>query len=229
MNARTLLPLAALLVASSIACNSTTVLSAKFDAEAIGAPPAVMQNVGTVRFVRGAGSVTVQPSPVDGSTTNKWARVSHPTKPAPETSLRAQFDSFHGAGKYGLLAVLFIPTGTGAVTLQLEPFGGGPDTFTNFMHIDFMPENNVRVNDDESTRFGSFPRDQSFVVSVLVDSTVSPPTARVSLLGGGSATGQRDVTLPSIASQYGGVRFWMGFQWTGQFFVDEIIVTKQNP
>jgi hypothetical protein len=229
MNPRTLLPLAALLVLLSVACNSTTVLSAQFNAEPVGAPPAFAQNVGTVTFLNGAGTVTVQPSPVDSSTTNKWARVSHPTQPAPETSLRAQFDSFHGAGKYNLLAAMFIPTGTGAVTLQLEPIGGSPGTFTNFVHIDFMPENNVRVNDDESTRFGSFPRDTSFVVSILLDSTVSPPTARIALLGGGSASGQRDVTLPSIANQYGGVRFWMGFQWTGQFFVDEILVTKQNP
>ena len=124
---------------------------------------------------------------------------------------------------------MFIPSGTGVVTLQLEPIGGGINTFTNFIHIDFMPENNVRVNDDESTRFGSFPRDASFVVSMLVDSTVAPPTARISLLGGGSASGQKDVTLPAIANQFGGVRAWMGFQHKGTFFIDEILVTKQNP
>lgn len=64
---------------------------------------------------------------------------------------------------------MFIPSGTGVVTLQLEPFGGG------------------------------------------------------------SASGQKDVNLPSIANQFGGVRFWMGFQHTGTFFVDEILVTKRNP
>lgn len=31
-------------------------------------------------------------------------------------------DAPHGAGKYNLVTALFIPTGTGAVTLQLEPF-----------------------------------------------------------------------------------------------------------
>jgi hypothetical protein len=231
MNARNLLPLAALLVLLSVACNSTTVLSAQFNAEPVGSPPAFAQNVGTVQFINGAGSVTVQPSPVDGSVTNKWVRVSHPTQPTPETSLRAQFDGFHGTGKYNFLAAVFIPTGTGAVTLQFEPFGGSVSTFTDFLHLDFMPapQNDVRVNDDNANRFGSFPRDQAFVVSVLVDSTVSPPTARISLLGGSGATGMKDVNLPSMANQFGGVRLWMGFQWTGSFFVDEILVTKQNP
>jgi hypothetical protein len=38
-----------------------------------------------------------------------------------------------------------------------------------------MPENNVRINDNNADRFGTFPRDQSFVVSIQVDTTASPP------------------------------------------------------
>lgn len=208
------------------ACNSTTVLLANFNAEPLGAPPAFNQPTGTMQFVNGAGSVTIANPP--GSTT-KWMRVSHPTVPTPETVTRARFDAPHGAGKYNLVTALFIPTGTGAVTLQLEPFNGDINSSPELLHLDFMPENNVRLNDNDADRFGAFPRDQSFVVAILVDSTVSPPTARISLLGGGGASGQRDVTLSSGASSFGAVRLWMGFQWEGSFFVDDLLVTRQNP
>jgi hypothetical protein len=224
---KSILTVAAVLAAlfTFASCQSTTVLLANFNTEAVGAPPAVNQPTGTVAFSDGAGSVRVAASPT-GSGSN-WLRISHPTQPAPETVMRATFDSFHGTGKYGLLASIFIPSGTGAVTLQLESFNGSIQSAAELLHIDFMPENNIRLNDDNSTRFGSFPRDQAFVVSVQVDNAASPPTATVAVLGAGTS-GSKTVNLPAIANQYGAVRFWMGFQWTGTFFVDDILVTKRN-
>jgi hypothetical protein len=214
------------LLVSLAACNSTTVLLANFNTEPVGAPPAFTQPTGTVETSAGAGSVTVVVSP-DSSTGSHWLRISHPTQPAPETVMRARFDSFHGSGHYGLLASVFIPSGTGAVTLQLEPFSGSVNSSPDFLHLDFMPQNNVRLNDNDADRFGTFPRDQSFVVSIQVDTTMTPAKATISLLGAG-ATGSKDVVLPSLASQFGAVRIWMGFQWTGTFFVDDVIVTRQN-
>jgi hypothetical protein len=218
--------LAALLL-SCVACNSTTVLLANFNSEPVGAAPAFNQPTGTVEISNGAGSVRVAPSPVPSATTN-WVRIDHPTQPAPETVMRARFDSFHGAGKYGLLASVFIPSGTGAVTLQLESFNGSVDSAAEFLHLDFMPQNNVRLNDVDADRFGTFPRDQSFVVSINVDTTVSPAKATVTLLGAGASGSRENITLPAIANQFGAVRFWMGFQWTGHFFVDDLIVTRRN-
>ena len=206
-------------------CGSTTVLLANFNAEPLGGPPAFAQPTGTVETRSGAGSVLVANPP--GSST-KWAQISHPTQPSPQTMLRARFDSFHGTGKYGLLVAVFIPSGTGAVTLQLEPFAGTIDSSPEFLHLDFMPENNVRINDNNADRFGTFPRDQSFVVSIRVDTTAFPPKGTISLLGGSGASGSRDVTLPSLATQFGAVRLWMGFQWTGSFFFDDLLVTRSN-
>jgi hypothetical protein len=226
MNAILKITLLLVLLVSLAACNSTTVLLANFNTEAVGAPPAFNQPTGTVVTSEGAGSVRVAASPESASTTH-WLRISHPTHPTPETVMRARFDSFHGAGHYVLLASVFIPTGTGAVTLQLEPFGGDISSSPDFLHLDFMPQNNVRLNDNDANRFGTFPRDQSFVVSIQVDTTVTPAKATISLFGAG-ATGSKDVVLPSLASQFGAVRIWMGFQWTGTFFVDDILVTRQN-
>lgn len=224
MNAILKITVLLVLLLSLAACNSTTVLLANFNAEPVGAPPAHNQPTGTVVFADGAGSVRVSNPP--GSSTN-WLRISHPTHPSPETVMRAQFDSFHGPGHYVLLASVFIPSGTGAVTLQLEPFNGSINSSPDFLHLDFMPENNVRLNDVDADRFGTFPRNQSFVVSIQVDTTVTPATAIISLLGAGTS-GTRNVVLPSLAAQYGAVRFWMGFQWTGSFFVDDILVTRGN-
>lgn len=226
---RTILMISALLAAlfSLGACQSTTVLLANFNTEAIGAPPAVNQPTGTVAFSDGSGSVRVSSSPTGATPGNDWLHISHPTQPAPETVMRAQFDSYHGTGKYGLLASLFIPSGTGAVTLTLESFNGTIQSTADFIHFDFMPDNTVRINDVDASRFGSFPRNQAFVVSVQVDNGATPPTATISLLGSGTS-GSQTVTLPSIANQYGAVRFWMGFQWTGDFYVDDIIVSKRN-
>jgi hypothetical protein len=226
MNAILKIALLLALLLSLVACNSTTVLLANFNTEPVGAAPAFHQPTGTVEKSDGAGSVRVAVSPDPGTGTH-WLQISHPTQPAPETVMRAQFDSFHGTGHYGLLASVFIPSGTGAVTLQLEPFNGTINSSPDFLHLDFMPQNNVRLNDVDTDRFGTFPRNQSFVVSIQVDTTVTPPTAKITLLGAG-ASGSRDVVLPSLASQFGAVRFWMGFQWTGTFFVDDILVTKQN-
>ncbi len=163
-------------------CNSTTVLLANFNVEPVGAPPAPTQPTGTVAIADGAGTVRVAASPDPASPANNWLRISHPTQPAPETVMRAQFDSFHGTGRYGLLVSVFIPSGTGAVTLQLEPFAGSISSSPDFLHLDFMPENNVRINDHNANRFGSFTRDKSFVVSIRIDTTVSPAKATVSLL-----------------------------------------------
>ena len=226
-----ILRMAALAVAliSLAACGTTTVLHATFDTEPVGGPPAATQPIGTVTTANGAGSVTVAGSPVPGEQSH-WARIRHPNQPAPETVLRAQFDAPHGPGKYGLLCVLFIPSGTGVATVQFENFGGSIGSAADFMHLDFMPENNVRINDDPnpSHRFGTFTRDKSFVLSVQIDSTVNPPKATVTLLGAG-ASGSADVpNLPAIANQFGAVRVWMGFQFTGTFFVDDILVTRRN-
>lgn len=209
-----------------MACNATPVLHAKFDTEAIGAPPALNQVTGTVTTKEGAGSVRVAVSPVSSSAGNNWLKISHPTKFAPETAMRAQFDAFHGAGEYGLLMAMVIAKDTGPVTLQLEPFVGTIESSLNFLHLDFMPENDVRVNDNDGDRFGAFPRDKAFLVSVKVDSTVSP--AKGTITPAGDASGSKDIELPPAATQFGAVRIWMGHEWVGTFFVDDVLVTRAD-
>jgi hypothetical protein len=215
----------------STACNSTTVLQASFNSDTAGSPPASTQAVGTVLLDPGAGSITVVDALASGLAANKWVQISHPTARSQQTGLRGSFSRFDGVGEYGLVASMYIPNGAQLVTVQFEtstPQSSG--NFPSFLHLDFMPEGDVRI-DDSTVRFGRFPRDQPFVLSVRLVITATSATASITLLGTG-ASGSIDVPVnPSwlvLARQYGGVRFWMGSQWQGTFFVDDIIVTRKN-
>jgi hypothetical protein len=144
-------------------------------------------------------------------------------------ALQCKFAQFEGDGTYVFSTFLYMPSGTGAATVQFEPFdqpignyGGG------FLHLDLMPDNTLRIDDNDATRFGTFPRDQEFVLQVTVKINATP-TAHI-LLSGAGASGERDYTiLPPyvpLARQYGAMRLWMGVPWTGEFRATNIVVTR---
>lgn len=211
-------------------CNSTTVLLANFKNDAVNSPPASAQPTGTVNIEAGAGSVVVVSSPKPDLPANKWARISHPTSPGEPTELTGNFTQF-GLGNYGLLASLHIPAGSEVVTVQFEASDQSPLPFGPFLHLDFMPEGDVRI-DDSAVRFGQFPRDENFVLSVNLNISQSAATAEITLLGG-NATGSINVDVSSnvlsLARHFGAVKFWVGFQHKATFFVNDIIVTRKNP
>jgi hypothetical protein len=219
------------LLVLTTACNSTTVFQANFSSDTPGSAPATTQATGTILLSPGSGTITVVDAPAAGLPANKWVRVSHPSQPTPETVMKGEFSRFDGLGNYGFLASLYIPTGTGAVTVQFETFGRGLNNSPDFLHLDFMPAGNIRIDDDDSRTFGHFPRDQVFVLSVNLVITATNATAHISLLGAGTS-GSIDVNIQpnrlTLARQFGSVRIWMGFQWTGIFFVDDILVTRRN-
>jgi hypothetical protein len=225
MRALAILSLALLPLA--VGCTSQTVLLATFENDSVGAAPSQNQQTGTVAIEDGAGSVRVVAAPPGAS--SNWVQINHPTAQTNPTALQGNFSQFKGDGTYGLLAVCFLPKGTGVVTLQFEPFGQPVTTFTNFLHLDFLPNNTVRINDTDAV-FGTFPRDQFFTISVTLTITASAATAHMQLLGAG-ASGDLDVDVKplALARQFGAIRFWMGFQHAGSFLVDEIVVTHKNP
>jgi hypothetical protein len=205
-------------------CAAETVFLAAFNSDAVGSPPSPTQSAGTVAVDQGAGTVRVV-GPLAETTANS-VEISHPFAPSAPTALQCRFAQFKGDGTYRVLARLFIPKGCGIVTLQFEPFAQGPAIYTNFMHLDFMPNNTVRL-DDGSTVFGTFPRDQYFTVSVSLDISASGATSRLALFGEG-ASGTLDYTVTGplvLARQFGAVRLWMGSQHTGSFQAVPVLVT----
>jgi hypothetical protein len=207
-------------------CKSTTVLLANFKNDNIGSAPGATQPTGTVSLNPGAGSITVVAAPKPNQPANKWALISHPSAPSPETTLTGIFSKFFGTGKYGLLVSLHIPSGAGVVTVQFESFNQA----ASFMHLDFMPEGNVRI-DDTNVTFGHFPHDGNFVLSVNLNITSTTATAEIALLGAGASGNITTNVQPlflNVAKQFGAVMFWVGFQHKASFFVDDILVTRRN-
>ena len=68
-------------------------------------------------------------------------------------------------------------------------------TAQEFLHIDFMTNNTVRIDDDDATEFGSFPRDQVFLVQVTLNISAAQSTVQV-VLSGGVASGTQNYTMP---------------------------------
>jgi hypothetical protein len=222
-----------LLLAAS--CDVKTLLLANFNSDTIGLPPGQTQDVGTVSLDPGDGTITVVAAPTPSLPPDKWAWISHPKAanlsgpeaPSPGTALRCNFVRAEGDGSYGMRASLYIPSGAQVVTVDFEPWRAG----TRFLHLDFMPEGDVMVDDRPDSRFGSFPRDQEFILTVSLDITSTTATAHIDLLGAG-ASGSSDVSvqpdLIDTARQFGAVRFWVSFQFKGSFFVDNVLVTHKT-
>ncbi|HUR79666.1 MAG TPA: hypothetical protein VM733_02805 [Thermoanaerobaculia bacterium] len=222
----------ALLALSLAACGTTTVLHSSFNAEPAGSAPLRDQPVGTVLSANGGGSVTIAPRAGSAAGDHPgWVEIRHPFTTS-RTELRARFDAAHGTGKYTLLAVLYIPSGAGPLTLQLEGLGDPSDIYSSvdFLRLDFLPGHRVTYTTyDGPAPLGPFPPDAEILVSVSFDSTVAPAIATVSILHGTTVLARNEnVILPSRATDFGSVRVLMDEPSTGSVFVDDIVVTRKD-
>ncbi len=221
-----LIPCAALLMLP--ACASETLFRSNFDNTAVNQPPAVAQSVGTAHVDGPAGSVIVIAAPVAPS--GKWVQVSRPNGPA-VAGLQGKFVQFKGAGRYTFSATMFMPPGAGVATVQFEPFLNQASNLSAFLHLDFMPDNTVRIDDLEATKFGSFTRGEPFIVQVTLDINATASTAHI-VLAGATANGVKDYTiqspLQSQSLQFGAIRIWQGFPHTGAFDATNIVVTRRT-
>jgi hypothetical protein len=210
-------------------CASETLFQSNFDSAPINQPPAHTQQVGTVNIDGPAGKVITIASPV--TTGGNWVQIIRSSDQQSVSGLQCNFSKFIGAGQYTFSSVLFIPTGSGLATIQFEAFDQPVGTYTNFLHLDFTQDNMVRLDDNDSIKFGSFPRDQAFIVQVTLNINTTAPTAQIVLSGAG-ATGSHNYSILrafiGLAQQFGAVRLWMGFPWTGSFDASTIVVTHQT-
>jgi hypothetical protein len=183
-----------------------------------------MQDVGTAIIDGPPGSVIVIAPPVSPS--GKWVQISRPNGPE-VAGLQGKFSQFRGDGMYTFSATMFMTSGSGVATIQFETF----TTPASFLHLDFMQDNQVRIDDNEGTKFGSFPRNQPFIVQVTLNINASASTANIVLSGAG-ASGERDYTIISpfqnVSRQFGAVRLWQGFPHTGAFDATIIAVTRKT-
>jgi hypothetical protein len=217
----------ALIAAILCGCTSETLFKSNFDATAVGQPPSATQAVGSAALDAPAGSVVVIAPPVQPS--GHWLQISRPSGPA-VAGFQGKLVRMPGQGTYTFSATLFMPSKSQTATIQFEPFTNTTSDLGGFLHLDFTPENNVRIDDNENARFGEFPRDQPFIVQVTLTIGVSS-TARI-ILSGAGASGDTTYTLPgpfnNRAQQFGAIRVWQGFPHIGAFDVTNIVVTKKK-
>ena len=214
-------------------CGSTTLFQSSFNS-AVGAPPQTAQATGTVTVSGATGSVVVASPPPNAN--GGWVSISRAnSQGAPISTLTCNLSQPPQNGSYSLLSVLFIPKGSGLATLEFDTSPSAGPPLAGFLHLDFgnfTQPNTVRINDDNSQLFGTFPRDQFFTVAVNMNISSSAATATINLYGSG-ASGTKDVNIVSnitplsLPQQFGAVKFFMGFPWSGSFEASDILVTRK--
>ena len=224
-----LCPLLALTTAGS--CNNAeTLFQSNFDPTEVGFTPAPAQAVGTAQVDGPVGSVVVVTQPPDAPA-GKWVRLSRADASSPRTALQCKLSQARGNGTYVFSTTMFIPSGSGVVSIQFERHTQAASDYTAFMHVDFLTDNRVRIDDDASSAFGTFPRDKLFIVQVTLNINDTTPSARIAL-GGDGASGEatRDVAPPFrlMAREFGAVRLWMGSNSVGSFQATNIIVKRNQ-
>lgn len=215
-------------------CNTETLFQSSFNTNALDAPPAPNQAVGTVSVAGDPGSVVVVATPPN-ATSDQWVQIGRlQARTSAVASMEGNLSAVRGPGKYSFLAALYIPSGTGFASLDFQAVNVAPEP-QSFLHLDFASDypnpgtNVVRVNDEYNNNFGAFLNDHVFTVAVSFDTTTASPTAHVQLLGTG-ASGSADIPLIPIgfAQQFGAIQVWMGFPWAGAFDATDILVTHDK-
>lgn len=219
--------IAILAAAGLAACNDTTVFRSNFDQTPVDSPPAAAQGVGTGATAGGAGNVKIAAVP---GLPGRWVSIRRPQPDSNVSAFQGQLIEVPKEGRYTFSATMLMPTGAGVSTIQFERAGQPVDQPQAFLHLDFMPNNQVRIDDNAALTFGGFPRDKPFIVQVTLN-TGPTPTAHIVLSGeGASGTADRTVPPPFIplARQFGAVRIWMGFPHLGEFKAANVAVTRRR-
>ena len=144
----------------------------------------------------------------------RWVQVSRPNDPVNIVVFQGNFSQVGGDGSYTFDATLFIPTGQQVASVQFEQFNQPvANSFNGFLHLDFLQNGTIRIDDRADKVFGTFPHNQPFIVQVTLNINAAP-TAHIVLAGAGTS-GQTDYTIlqgPPFpdARQFGAVRLWMG-------------------
>ena len=213
-------------------CATETLFGSNFNTTAIGAAPAAVQAVGTATTFGPPGSVIVVGPPAGSS--DQWLRVGRSDNGQPVAGMQGTLAALRAPGHFTFSTVLYMPAGSGLATIEfdaLNPAGNNGNRFS-FLHLDFTQDNHVRIDDNQSTSFGAFARNQPFDVFVGLDTNTSPPMAHISLIGAGaSGTADYPIQAPfvSAAQRFDSVTLWMGFPWVGTFDATGVTVTRNTP
>jgi hypothetical protein len=188
-----------------------------FNETKAGQPPNHVQPAGTTAVDGPLRSVIVAEPP--GLSSGNWVRISRPTGAEFNADLHCELTETPGLGVYTFSAELFLSDSSGIASISFETA-----SFDEFLHVDFLPNNTVRI-DDIGAEFGSFPRNAAFTVEVILTIGASGSTALV-VLESGQQQAAVQPPFRDLAPQFASVRVWQGFPNTGAFDATSITVSK---
>lgn len=199
-----------------------TLFSSNFDSASAGSPPLQTEAVGTARVEGPPNSVTVVNPPFSSS--SRWLKITgSPASEEQVASFVGQFTQSDGVGVYDFSAELFVPTGSTVCSISFET----PDA-EEIMHVDFTSDNKIRI--DDLVEFGSFKRDQVFIMQASLNISATQSTAHVAVSGGG-AVGSMDYNIPEfgqrLSLQFSAIRVWKGVGDVGVFYATRIIAGRE--
>lgn len=206
-------------------CAREKLFQSNFDSQPTGQAPTTA-DIGTVAT---EGAVTVIAPPVTPS--GRWVDISRAVADTPPASFQGNLSEVRGDGRYTFSATVFMPASTtGVATIQFGRKDLPFESIESFLHLDLMPNNQVRIDDQAGTEFGMFPRDKPFIVQVKLDIGATS-TAHI-LLSGDGADGTADFAIPppSVpgARQFGSVRLRMAAQHVGTLKATNIAVSRRS-
>jgi hypothetical protein len=203
----------------------TTVFLDKLEAAAVGQPPATPAT-GTSTT---SGSAVIAANPQNPASNDRWLRLSRTVATQPGGQYIGTFTQNLTKRKGSVDLVGFIPKSSPIMmTVFFEPRPPSPPA--PLLHIDLLPNGNIRVND--TTVAGTFKFDTLVGFFINFDLTGSAPNARILIRGGGNDA-SLTVPIPASAANFGlgRVRIFAPFEGenapNGAFLVNDIIATAQ--
>lgn len=103
------------------------------------------------------------------------------------------------------------------------------DTKSVLLRLDFLADGTMSAN--RGVPFGNVPRNQGFVLSVMLNIGSAAATAEIGIVSGGDGSQTVDLQPPfdELAQRFGAIRFHVAAQNRARFFITEALVTRATP
>ncbi|HMG15646.1 MAG TPA: hypothetical protein VK590_09375 [Saprospiraceae bacterium] len=204
-------------------CSRPLLFKATFDTVGQGYPPSIVE-IGHVRIEGWA--FDIHGEKITGIP-RQWVNLTRRTSNTVALQGTINYPE-NNAGKYIFTSYLYIPSGGGVASIQFEAWDQAIYTRDNFLHLDFLPNGNVMIDGDSSSKFGHFPHDSVFVVQATIDLTTAPNVNIV--LTGGGANGHSNKIIQALyqsnAYKFGSFRLISETPIKGSFYATNILIEK---
>ncbi|HMG15645.1 MAG TPA: hypothetical protein VK590_09370, partial [Saprospiraceae bacterium] len=186
----------------------------------------LLTETGKIRF---EGSTANMKVAILANNPGRWVNIKRPTSESVGFQGTVNLTHSVDTGKYLFSSYLYVPSGTGIISIQFEAFGQDVTIHNNFLHLDFQENGQVVIDDSPNSKFGHFPHDSVFVVQVNLHINANPKVS-ISLTGAG-ASGQADKTIQVFnlpdTYKFGSFRLASDTPGRGNFYATNILIEKK--